>query len=129
MFEGQRASQLLQSAVSMEAGDGDPCGSIATRVIDVLETTKAPENGHVGILRKGGGIDNPTEVHLHQCPQHGHPEEKELEATVHQESCDIIANTETCGMTQRNGLLQWMGITFHHLPAALANWEVPADWK
>lgn len=49
MFEGQRASQLLQSAVSMEAGDGDPCGSIATRVIDVLETTKAPENGHVGI--------------------------------------------------------------------------------
>lgn len=49
MFEGQRARQVLQSAVSMEARDGDPRGSTATRVIDVLETMKAPENGHVGI--------------------------------------------------------------------------------
>lgn len=47
MFEGQHASQVLQCAVSMEAGDGDPCGSTATRVIDVLETMKATENGHV----------------------------------------------------------------------------------
>lgn len=48
MFEGQRASQVLQCAVPMEAGDGDPCGSTATKVI-VLETMEAPENGHAGI--------------------------------------------------------------------------------
>lgn len=104
----------------MEAGDGDP-----------LETMNIPENGHIGIgiLQKGGGTDNPAEVLLHQRPQRGHQQEEELEATVHQESCDIAASTETRGMTQTNGLLQWTGITFHQLPAALADWEVPADWK
>lgn len=56
------ASQILQCAVCMEAGDGDPCGSTAISVIDVLETIKTPENGHIGMgfLQRGGGIDNPT---------------------------------------------------------------------
>lgn len=95
MFEGQSASQVLQCAVSMEAGDGDPCGSTAKRIIDVLETMNVPENGHVGkgLFQRGGGIGNPTEMQLHQCPLHGHQQEKELEATVHQESCDIMAST------------------------------------
>ena len=35
--------------ISVEAGDGEPCDSKDTRVIDVLETTEVPENGHVGI--------------------------------------------------------------------------------
>lgn len=83
----------------------------------------------MGSLQRGGGIDNPAEMQLHQHPLRGHQQDKELEATVHRESCDIVASTEPRGMTQTNGLLQWMGITFHHLPAALANWEVPADWK
>lgn len=48
MFDGQFASQVLQCAVSMEAGDADPRGSTGTRVIDVLETMKAPEDGHIG---------------------------------------------------------------------------------
>lgn len=34
----------------MEGGDGDPRGRKDTRVIDVLETTEAPENGHIGIM-------------------------------------------------------------------------------
>lgn len=33
----------------MEVGDGDPCGSKDTRVIGVLETIEAPENGRVGL--------------------------------------------------------------------------------
>lgn len=45
-FQGQRASKVLQSAMSMEVGDGDPCCSKDTRVVDVLETTEASENGH-----------------------------------------------------------------------------------
>ena len=49
MFEGRCASEVLQSAVSVEAGDGDPYSSKDTRVMDVLETTEAPKNGHVGI--------------------------------------------------------------------------------
>lgn len=63
--------------------------------IDVLETMKVPENGHVGMgfLQGGGGIDNPTEMQLYQHPLHGHQQEKELEATVQQESCDIVAST------------------------------------
>lgn len=40
----------------------------ATWVTDVLETMKAPKNGHIGTgtSPKGAGIDNPTEVHLQQ---------------------------------------------------------------
>ena len=33
----------------MEVRDGDPCGSKDARVIDVLKTTEAPENGHIEI--------------------------------------------------------------------------------
>jgi len=49
VFEGWCASEVLWSAVSLEVGDGDPCSSKDTRVIDVLETKGAPENGHTGI--------------------------------------------------------------------------------
>lgn len=34
---------LARSAISGEIGDGDPCDSKDTGVIDVLETTEVPE--------------------------------------------------------------------------------------
>jgi len=46
--KGKCAHEVLRSAVSVEVGDGDPCGSKDTRVIEVLETTEVPENGHTG---------------------------------------------------------------------------------
>ena len=46
MFEGQCASKVLWSAISVEVGDEDPCASKDARVDDVLETTEVPENGH-----------------------------------------------------------------------------------
>ena len=49
VFEGQCASEVLQSAISVKAGDGDPCGSKDTRNTDVLKTIEAPENEHIGI--------------------------------------------------------------------------------
>lgn len=49
MFEGCCSRQVLQSAIPVEAGDEDPHGSKDRRVIDVLETTEVPKNGHVGI--------------------------------------------------------------------------------
>ena len=70
IFEGWCTSEVLQSArqcaeytgahlkcpctnacstlaISAEVGDGDPCGSKDGSVVDVLETTEAPENSHI----------------------------------------------------------------------------------
>lgn len=49
MIMGWCASEVLQSAISVEVEDGDPCGSKDARVIDVLETTEASEKSHTGI--------------------------------------------------------------------------------
>lgn len=49
IFEECCSRQVLQSAISVETGDEDPHGSKDRRVIDVLETTEVPKNGHVGI--------------------------------------------------------------------------------
>ena len=46
MFEEWYVSKVLWSAVSVGVGDG---GSKDTKVIDVLETTEVPLNGHIGI--------------------------------------------------------------------------------
>lgn len=48
VLEGSCASEVLRSAVSVEVGDADKCDSKATRVIDVLEITEVPDNGHIG---------------------------------------------------------------------------------
>lgn len=73
-FGGWCASKILQSAVYLEIGNGHTCSSRETKVTDMLEMTEAPESGHTGIrafpLRKGGGINSPDEVCLHQCMQH-----------------------------------------------------------
>lgn len=42
-----RDSVLVRSSVSAEIGDGHPCKSKNTGFIDMLETSEAPENGHV----------------------------------------------------------------------------------
>lgn len=47
VVEKQCPSKVLQSAVSVEVGAGDPHGSKDKRIIDVSKTTD--ENGHVGI--------------------------------------------------------------------------------
>lgn len=48
VLEGQCTSDVLQSAVSVEVGDGDTCNSKDTGVMDVLEITEVPENGCMG---------------------------------------------------------------------------------
>ena len=98
MFEGQCASEVLQSAVSVEAGDGDPCGSKDARVIDVLDTAEVPENGQVGIRasppKKVAGSIAPLKCIYTNARSMGNKQE-ELEAIVQQENCDIVAITET----------------------------------
>lgn len=54
------------------------------RVIVVFENMEAHES-IVQELRKGGGISSPTEVHLHECMQHG---QQTGETIVQQERYD-----------------------------------------
>jgi len=54
MFEGRCASEVLQSAISVDPGDWDPFSSKDTAGIAELESTGAPENGHVGIRASTG---------------------------------------------------------------------------
>lgn len=61
MFKGQCTSKVLQSAVSVEVGDGDLCVNKDTRVIDEMEVMEVPENAHGFFPSKGGGINNLTE--------------------------------------------------------------------
>lgn len=49
MFEKQCPRKVLWPAVSVEVGAVGLHGSKDKRIIDVLGTTDAPENGHVGI--------------------------------------------------------------------------------
>lgn len=67
MFE-RCPSKVLLSAISVEAGDGDPISSKDSRVDDV------PENVHIGIRispPKNALGSVAHEVHLHQCTHHG----------------------------------------------------------
>lgn len=49
MLERQWASKVLQSVISVEVEDGDPCGRKDGRVTDVLENMEGPGNSPVGI--------------------------------------------------------------------------------
>ncbi|KAK4828051.1 hypothetical protein QYF61_023089 [Mycteria americana] len=97
MFEGQCASKVLWSAVSVEVGDGDPCSSKDKRVMDVLETTEAPENGHVGIRasppKKVAGSIAQLKCIYTNAHSMGNKQE-ELEAIVQQDSYDLVTITE-----------------------------------
>ncbi|GAB0182992.1 mitochondrial enolase superfamily member 1 [Grus japonensis] len=98
MFEGWCASEALWSAVSVEVGDGDPCGSKDARVIDVLETMEVPENGHIGIRaslpKKVAGSVAQLKCTYTNVHSMGNKQE-ELEAIVQWENYDIVAITET----------------------------------
>ena len=82
----------------MEVGDGDPCSSKDARVIDVLETTKTPENGQVGIraspLKKVAGSIAQLKCIYTNAHSMGNKQE-ELEAIVQLENYDIVAIMET----------------------------------
>lgn len=97
MFEGWCASEVLQSAVSVEVGDEDPCYSKDARAIEVLETTEAPENGHIGIKasssKKVLGSTAQLKCNCTNACSMGSKQEK-LEAIVQQENYDIVAITE-----------------------------------
>lgn len=72
MFEGWCVSEVLQSDISVEVGDGDPCGSKEKRVT-VLETTELP--GHIGIRassqKKRWRDQQLNQMHLYECMQQG----------------------------------------------------------
>ena len=97
-FEGRCASEVLRSAISVEVGDGDPCGSKDARVIDVLETMEAPDNGHIGIRacppKKVAGPIAQLKCIYTNARSMGNKQE-ELEAIVQRENYDIVAIMET----------------------------------
>ncbi|KAK4827657.1 hypothetical protein QYF61_020429 [Mycteria americana] len=97
-FEGLCASEVLWSAISVEVGDGDPCSSKDTRVMNVLETTEATENGHIGITasspEKVAGSVAQLKCIYTNARSMGNKQE-ELEAIVQQENYGIVAIMKT----------------------------------
>lgn len=95
---GRCAGEVQCSAVSEEVGDGDPCSSKGTRIIDVLETVEVPENGHVGIRASSPKKVVGTIAQL-KCictSAHGmHDRQEKLEATVQLEKYGTVAMRET----------------------------------
>jgi len=87
-------SEILRSAVSVELGDGEPCGSKGARVTEVLQTTEAPENGHVGTEafppRKRVGTIAQLKCIYTNAHSIGN-KQNELGAIVQQENYDIVA--------------------------------------
>ena len=85
-------------AVSVEVGDGDPRNSKDVRVVDMLETTEAPENSHIGIracppIKVAGSVAQLKCIYSNACSM-GNKQE-ELEAIVQLENYDTVAITET----------------------------------
>ncbi|PKU44939.1 hephaestin-like protein 1 [Limosa lapponica baueri] len=98
MFGGQCANEVLWSVVSVEVGDGDPCSSENAKIIDVLESKEASENGHVGIRASPhkkvvGSIAQLKYIYTNTCSIGNKLEE--LEAIVQQENYDTVFITET----------------------------------
>lgn len=66
MFQRWCASKVLLSAISVEAGDGDPICSKDGKVDDV------PENGQIRTSPPKNAVGSvPCEVHVHQCTHYG----------------------------------------------------------
>lgn len=70
MSEDNVVAKSCSLAVSVEReGDGNPCNSKDTRVIDLLETMEPPENWYIGIrASRPKKVLGSTEVQLDQCP-------------------------------------------------------------
>jgi len=93
------AHQCARDAlISLEAGDREPHISKGTRVMEVLETMEATENGHTGTeafpRRKVAGSAAQLKCIYTNAHSMGNKQE-ELEAIVQQESYDIVAIMET----------------------------------
>jgi len=98
MFEGWCATKILWSAISVDTEDGESPGNKDSRVIDVLDTTEAPENGHTGVrtssLKKIVGSIAQLKCNYTNAYSVVNKQE-ELEATVQLENYDIVAITES----------------------------------
>ncbi|PKU38005.1 rna-directed dna polymerase from mobile element jockey-like [Limosa lapponica baueri] len=95
---GKSTSKVLQSVISVEAGNGDPCGTKDMRSNDSLATTEGPEHSQVGIRacppKKVAGQLAQLECIYTNARSMGNKQE-ELEATIEQENYDTVAITET----------------------------------
>ncbi|KAM9590845.1 uncharacterized protein ACIBXB_005894 [Morphnus guianensis] len=119
MFEGRCASEVLQSApqcaeytgahfkylctnacstlaISVGVGDGDPCSNKDAKVVDVLETTEAPEINHIGIRASPPKkvVGSIAQLKCIYTNTHSMGNKQE-EAIVQLENYDVIAITET----------------------------------
>lgn len=96
-FEGWCDSEVLQSAISVEVGDREPCNSKYIRAIDALEPTEVPENDHVGIRafpqKMVVGSTTQLKCLCTNSPSMGNRQEA-LEAIVQWENYDVVAITE-----------------------------------
>ncbi|PKU49300.1 mitochondrial fission process protein 1 [Limosa lapponica baueri] len=95
---GKSTSKVLQSIVSVEAGNGDPCDSKDTRGKDRLPTTEGSEHNQVGIRacppkKVAGQLAQLKCIYMGACSM-GNKQE-ELEAIIQQGNYDIVAITET----------------------------------
>ncbi|PKU47277.1 adaptin ear-binding coat-associated protein 1 [Limosa lapponica baueri] len=95
---GERTSKVLQSVVSVEVGDGDPCSSKDMRGNNKLATTEGSEHSQVGIRacppkKVAGQLAQLECIYTNVCSM-GNKQE-ELEAIIQQENYDIVAITET----------------------------------
>lgn len=98
MDAGHCASKILQSAIPVEVGDGEPCNSKDTRDVDGLEITEVPKNDHIGIRasppKKVMGSLAKLKCNYTIACSMGNKQEK-LEAIVQKENYDIDAITKT----------------------------------
>ncbi|GAB0206897.1 hypothetical protein GRJ2_003155300 [Grus japonensis] len=94
MFGGWYASEVLQSTISVKVGNGEPCDSKDTRVIDGLETMEHQVGIRASPLKKVTG--SVAQLKCIYTKAHSiDNKQEELEAIVQQENYDIVAITET----------------------------------
>ncbi|GAB0208309.1 hypothetical protein GRJ2_003296600 [Grus japonensis] len=95
---GRKSNVCSTLAVSVGVGDGNPCNSKDTKVVNALETTEMPETSHIGIraspCKKVAGSTAQLKYIYNNARNTGNKQE-ELEAIVQQENYDIVAITET----------------------------------
>ena len=82
----------------MEAGDGDPCDSKDVRVVDMLETTEAPENSHIGIracppIKVAGSIAQLKCIYTNVCSM-GNKQEEPADQYL---ALSLVSPAEFCG--------------------------------
>jgi len=127
------ASACSTLAMSVGLGDGDPCGSKHTRIVDVLETTEASWNTHVGIRASSpkmvaGPVAQPKCIYTNAC--HIGNKQEELEAIVQLENYDVAAVMETWWDDSHNWSVAvdiWK--LFGRYREGRRQWGSPACWR